>query len=391
MTVFNRRLDLKSRLAQRSAFLFGPRGTGKSTWIRKSLPEARLYDLLDERTYLKLLQRPSILEEEWRVRPEAPIVIDEIQKLPKILDEVHRLISLHDARFLLTGSSARKLKRTGVNLLGGRARELHFFPLTSAEISQGENREGEVHGFDLNRYLNRGGLPLVYLSNEPLEDLRSYVSLYLREEIAAEALTRKVDEFARFLDVMAIHCGDELHYQNFSSDSGVKAKTLQNYIEILEDTLIGFKVPPFEKTIRRKAITRSKFYLFDIGITRVLARRGEVQPGSELFGRAFEHFIVLELRAALDLLGRDLPLQYWRTKSGFEVDLVLGDHVAIEIKGVPQVHDHHLKGLRALREENVVRHAWVVSLDSHRRRTADGIEIIPWQEFLKQLWSDQLF
>ncbi len=381
MKVFRRKLDLAARLEKRSAFLFGPRGTGKSTWIRESLPGARIYDLLDERIYLKLLQRPSILEEEWRVGPQAPIVIDEIQKLPKILDEVHRLISLHDARFLLTGSSARKLKHSGVNLLGGRARELHFYPLTSAEIPD----------FDLTHYLNRGGLPLVYLSDEPLEDLRSYVSLYLREEIAAEALTRRVYEFARFLDVMAIHSGDELHYQNLSSDSGVKAKTLQNYVDILEDTLVGFRVPPYEKTKKRKAITRSKFYLFDIGVTRLLARRGEVLPGSELFGKAFEQFIILELRAATDLLGIDLPIQYWRTKSGFEVDVVLGDHAALEIKAVTTVQDHHLKGIRALREENLLRHAWVVSLDSHRRRTADGIEILPWRDFLGALWTRELF
>lgn len=377
MPLFKRRLDLAGRIQKRSAFLFGPRGTGKSTWIREQLPQARIYDLLDERVFLRLLQQPSVLEEEWRARPDVPIVIDEIQKLPKILDEVHRMISLHDARFVLTGSSARKLKRAGVNLLGGRARELHFFPLVSSEIPE----------FDLLRYLNRGGLPMVYLSDEPLEDLRSYVSLYLREEIAAEALTRRVDEFARFLDVMALHSGDELHFQNFANDSGVKVKTLQNYVEILEDTLIGFRVPPYEKTLKRKAITRSKFYLFDIGVTRVLARRGEIQPGSELFGKAFEHFIVLELRAELDFLGIDLPLQYWRTKSGFEVDLVLGDHAAIEIKAVTQVQNHHLKGLRALREENLVKHAWVVSLDPQRRTTADGIEIIPWREFLQGIRS----
>ena len=381
MSLLNRRLDLQARLQKRSAFLFGPRGTGKSTWIRETLPQAQIHDLLSQQTYLRLLQQPSLLEEEVRAHPSRPVVIDEIQKLPQLLDEVHRLMSLYDARFLLTGSSARKLKRSGVNLLGGRARELHFFPLTFAEIPD----------FDLPFYLNRGGLPLVYRSEEPLEDLKSYVSLYLREEIAAEALTRKVDQFARFLDVMALHSGDELHYQNFSNDSGVKSKTLQNYVEILEDTLIGFRVPPFDRTQKRKAIARSKFYLFDLGVTRVLARRGEVQAGSELFGKAFEQFIVLEIRAALSLLNIDLPLQYWRTKSGFEVDVVLGDQMALEIKAVPQVQDPHLKGLRALMEEKLIRKASVVSLDAHRRSTKDGIEIYPWREFLEGLWGGQLF
>ena len=289
MNDFNRTLDLQAALKQRSAFLFGPRGTGKSTLVRKVFPEARYYDLLDERTYLSLL-RDSRLIAEQNPHPDSLIVIDEVQKLPKLLDEVHRLIFEKKHRFLLTGSSARKLKRAGVNLLGGRARELHLFPLTSREIPD----------FDLGYYINRGGLPLVYQSDEPLEDLASYVSLYLREEIAAEALTRRVDQFARFLDIVALNNGEELHYKNLSSDSGVPVRTLENYVEILEDTLVGFRVLPFEKAKKRKSITRSKLFLFDLGVTKVLAKRGEVQKGSELFGKAFEHFICLELRAALD-------------------------------------------------------------------------------------------
>jgi predicted AAA+ superfamily ATPase len=379
--LFSRSLDLVHALRQRSSFLFGPRGTGKSTWIRDSLKGARIYDLLDDRVYLQLVQKPSILEEEWRIDPTAIIVLDEIQKLPKILDEVHRLITLHEAKFLLTGSSARKLKRSGVNLLGGRARELHFFPLAFHEIPN----------CDLVTYLNRGGLPLVALSEEPLKDLRSYTNLYLREEIAAEALTRRVENFARFLDVIAVHSGEELHYQNFASDAGIPVKTLQSYVEILEDTLIGFRVNPFQKTIKRKAIARSKFYLFDLGVTRSLAKRGEVLPGSELFGKAFEQFLALEMRAAISILDSDTALSYWRTKSGFEVDFVLGDSIAIESKAVPLVHENHMKGLRALREENIVKKALVVSCDPSRRRTADGIDIIPWQEFLTDLWSGKYF
>lgn len=377
-TNFRRKLDVHSTLDTRSAFLFGPRGTGKSTLIRAAYPDAKYYDLLNERTYLRLLHDSSLLDQE---NPETGslIIIDEVQKLPKILDEAQRLIFERNHRFLLTGSSARKLKRSGANLLGGRARELHLHPLVSAEIPN----------FDLNFFLNRGGLPLVYQSSEPLEDLMSYVSLYLREEIAAEALTRRVDQFARFLDVMAINNGEELHYQNLASDSHVPAKTLQNYIEILEDTLVGFRVSPFEATKKRKAITRSKFFLFDIGIIRALAKRGEIEPGSELFGRAFEHFIALELRAALHYLKTNAEIQYWRTRSGFEVDFIVGSELALEVKAVSLVNDRHLKGLRALREEKKLRKYWVVSLDP-QRRLVDGIEIVPWKEFLEILWAGEL-
>jgi predicted AAA+ superfamily ATPase len=198
-----------------------------------------------------------------------------------------------------------------------------------------------------------------------------------------------VDQFSRFLDIMALGNGEELHYQNLSSDSGVPAKTIQNYIEILEDTLLGFKVPPFDRTEKRKPIARSKFYLFDIGITRSLAKRGELALGSELYGRAFEHFIALELRAALDYLRTGADLKYWRTKSGFEVDLIVGSELALEIKATTQVTDRHLKGLRALREEKALKKYWIVSLDSHRR-TLDGIEILPWKEFLQILWAGQI-
>ena len=375
---FKRHLDLKSTLQSRSAFLLGPRGTGKSTLYHDGFPESRTYDLLDERVYHSLLSNSSVLEQENPGHDQL-IIIDEVQKLPKILDEVQRLIFKNNHRFLLTGSSARKLKRGGANLLGGRARELHLFPLVSKEIPD----------FNLEFFLNRGGLPSVYLSSEPLDDLKSYISLYLREEVANEALTRRVDAFARFLDVMALNNGEELHFQNLSNDSGVQVKTLQNYVEILEDTLLGFQVPPFEATRKRKAITRSKFYLFDIGVTRILAKRGEVTQGSELFGKVFEHFIVLETRAALSYFKNDLPVQYWRTKTGFEVDMVLGDSHAFEIKASDQITERHLKGLKALREEKKIKKFSVISFVPNRR-VIDGIEIIPWKDYLEMLWGNEI-
>lgn len=378
---FIRLLNLNEVLAKRTAFLFGARGTGKTTLISKQLPNARVYDLLEEKTYLRLLRDSQLLEQE-NPADNSLIVIDEIQKLPKLLDEVHRLITKRKHRFLLTGSSARKLKRQGANLLGGRARELHLFPLTWKEIG-GER-------FDLYKYLNHGGLPSVYLSDEPTEDLKGYVSLYLREEVAAEALTRRIDQFARFLDTIALNNGEELHFENIASDSGIKSRTIMNYVEILEDTLLGFRVRPYEKTLKRKAITRSKFFLFDVGVTAVLARRGELMAGSELFGRAFEHFIALELNAALNYSKSDLPLCYWRTKSGFEVDFVIGDETAIEVKSTQFVSERHLKGLMALREEQKVKKFIVISQDPHER-LIEGIRILPWQKALEELWGRNWF
>jgi predicted AAA+ superfamily ATPase len=376
---FIRTLDLISVLSKRSAFLFGPRGTGKTTLILKQLPTSNVYDLLDEQTYLRLTKDSNILEQE-NPHENSLIVIDEIQKTPKLLDEVQRLMTKKKHRFLLTGSSARKLKREGVNLLGGRARELRLFPLTWKELSD---------SFDLLQYLNRGGLPSIYTSDEPTEDLRSYIGLYLREEVAAEALTRRVDQFARFLDTLALTNGEELHFQNLSNDSGVQARTLMNYIEILEDTLIGFKLLPYE-TSKRKAISKSKFYFFDVGVTRVLSRRGEISDGDPLFGRAFEHWIALELRAALEYLRIDLPLQYWRTKTGFEVDFILGDHTAIEVKASTSVTVKHLKGLKALKEEGKFKNYLLISRDVQERQI-EGIRIIPWEKALAELWAGAWF
>jgi len=366
---------LPGLLKLNSFFLFGPRGTGKSFWIRRSLPGVKLFDLLDADVYGRLLRRPRQLGEEVSAQ-ERLVVIDEIQKLPALLDEVHRLIETRGIKFLLTGSSARKLRHSGANLLAGRAWEAGFYPLCSREIPD----------FDLLRYFNRGGLPRAWLSQAPAEELKNYSRLYLSEEIKAEALTRRIDNFVRFLDVMALQNGKELHYANISSDSGVPARTVENYLQILKDTMVGFEVLPFLAARRRKAVTRSKFYFFDVGVANELARRGEVLPGSAAFGECFEHWLMMEMRAYLGINRRGEPMQYWRTKTGLEVDLIVGDKLALEFKAVPQVLDRHLKGLKALREEGVVKDFAVVSLDPVARQV-DGIKIYPWKEFIKALWN----
>ncbi|HYD47734.1 MAG TPA: ATP-binding protein [Terriglobales bacterium] len=377
--MYPRLLDLPKLLAKKSHFLFGPRATGKTTLIQHTLPEAQVFDLLHAQTHLHLVRNPSWLEESI-TDPSRLVVIDEVQKLPAILDTVQRLIQSKKVTFLLTGSSARKLRHGGANLLAGRAREARLFPLTYREIDR----------FDLLRLLNHGGLPDLYDSSEPEEDLASYVSTYLREEIKAEAVTRNVGAFAEFLDVIALSNGQEVNYEGFASDLQISPGTLKNYLQILEDTLIGFRLPAYTKTVKRKAISRSKHYLFDLGVTRFLARSGEIREGSKAFGDAFEHFLIIELRAYLSYMRKSAPMQYWRSLSKLEVDLVLGDEIAVEIKATRQVSDKHLKGLRGLREERLLRRFLAVSLDPIERRTADGIEIMPWQLFLDRLWSNDI-
>ena len=376
--LYKRKLDLKQLLKKKSFFLFGPRATGKTTLIQQSLIRVKVYDLLDAETYRKLLKRPKILEEENSGK--KVIVIDEIQKQPALLDEVHRLIQKKGYRFLLTGSSSRKIKRKSVNLLAGRAWQANLFPLSWSEIPQ----------FSLMKYLNRGGLPAIYDSPDYQEELNAYISLYLREEIQNEALTRNVQSFAEFLDIIALSNGQEINYENFSRDLQASASTVKNYIEILNDTLLGFPLAGYAKTRKRKAITRAKYYLFDIGVVNTLCRRGLIKKRSELFGKAFEHFIILEVRAYLSYSRKRFDMTYWRSTSQFEVDLIIDSKVAIKIKSTELTQDKHLKGLRVLKEEKLIGQYIVVSLDSTERVTKDKIKILPWKQFLQKLWKGEI-
>jgi predicted AAA+ superfamily ATPase len=376
--MYTRLLNLKELLKKRSYFLLGPRGTGKSTLIEHQLPHATLYDLLDASVFQRLLRDPTLISQE--TTPDRLVVIDEVQKLPQLLDEVHRLIAKRKQTFLLTGSSARKLRQGGSNLLAGRAFMASFFPLTSQEIPD----------FDLLAYLNTTGLPEYYSHPDAKEYLKAYVGTYLQEEIKAEALTRNLFGFTRFLETVALCNGQEINYVNIASDCGVAARTVESYFGILNDTLIGFSVQPFLSTVKRKAVTRAKYFIFDVGVVNTLNRRGKIEFKSELFGRAFEHFIALELRAFLGYNNIDLPLQYWRSTSHLEVDFIIGNQLAIEVKGTDLVGDKHLKSLRALKEENLIKTYGVVSLDTQDRVTHDGITIWSWKSFLEKLWSGKL-
>ena len=370
-----RSLDLASVLKKKSCFLFGPRQTGKTSLIRHSLAEYRVYNLLDSETYLKLSRTPVRLREECRPQDKI-VIIDEIQKLPSLLDEVHFLIEEKGVHFLLTGSGARKLRRGGVNLLGGRAWTRHLQPLTSAELGE---------KFDLVKALNHGLLPSIYFSSSPEDDLQAYVGTYLREEIAAEALTRNIPAFSRFLEIAALCNGQLLNYAKISNDAQVARSTVQEYFQILKDTLIAYELTPWKRSFKRKPLSTSKLYFFDCGIARYLQKRSSVRPGSPEFGELFETFIFHELAAYCDYHGT-LALNYWRSKSGFEVDFILDSKTAIEIKATKTVSAQDLKGLKMLKEEGHLQKYVLVCMEKEPR-SVDGIEILPVDIFLKKLWS----
>ena len=307
-------------------------------------------------------------------------MIDEIQKLPVLLDEVQLLIEERGIRFLLTGSSARKLRRGGVNLLGGRAATAALHPFVSKELDS----------LDLMRALRFGLLPPVYFSEAPEADLADYAGTYLREEIAAQGLTRNVPAFSRFLEVAALCNGRQINFTKISNDAQVARSTVQEYFAILKDTLLAFELPAWQRTLRRKPVQIHKFYFFDGGVAHYLRGGGELRESSPAFGEAFESFIFHELRSYVDYRFGPLTekLHYWRSKSGFEVDFILADSIAIEVKAGRHVSRQDLKGLRAIAEEKTLRRLICVSLESHGR-AADGVEIMPWRQFLEHLWSGE--
>jgi len=364
--------------ANRSAFLWGPRKTGKTYWINRHFGNSVIIDLLKTDVFADYASRPALLREQYQ-EFRGFVVIDEIQMVPNLLNEIHWLIENADISFLMTGSSARKLRRGHANLLGGRAWRYTMAPLTY----------GETEGFDLEQVVISGLLPPHFLSSDPIQDLRSYVADYLKEEIAAEAVTQNIPAFAEFLRVAALTSSELLNYTNVGRETGVSAKVVRNYFQILEDTLLGFRIPPWRKTRRRRLIETEKFYLFDVGVTNYLSRRTP-RIGTPEFGKSFEHYILMELKAYQAYRNPELDICYWRTSSGLEVDFVLGDmDVAIEVKGSQRVHSH-ITGLKALLEEHKIRRAIVVSLEKQPRKLDSSVEVLPWQVFLEALWSGAL-
>ena len=376
-----RHLNLRQLLTKKSFFLFGPRAVGKSTLIAQQLRDkAMLIDLLDEQVLLEFAADPSRLEE-VAVRAKQKIVaIDEIQRLPPLLNIVHRLIECKGVCFLLTGSSMRKLRREGTNLLAGRAWLAHLFPLTFHEIED----------FDLDRYLHYGGLPAVYAGKEPDEELNAYISVYLKEEIREEGIVRKLPPFTRFLRTMALTNCELINFNNLSSDCQVAASTVREYVQVLEDTLLGLTLMPWRASQRRKATATAKFYFFDPGVARVLAGIEHTERTSTFYGKSFELFILMELRAYLSYQRKLMTdLHFWRSRYGHEVDFLVGKELAIEVKASTNTSTRDLKGLKALSEEGVFKKFYLVSQDRMNRKH-DVFHLVHWQTFLHELWDGQL-
>ena len=386
ISLFNRLLKITIPInpikGSGAAFLWGPRGTGKTTLLKQKFKKAKYIDLLDSDLCTEFIIRPKQLREEILADEPEVVIVDEIQKVPQLIDEIHWLLENVKIKIILCGSSARKLKKSGGNLLGGRAVTYELFPLTTAEISE----------IELNRALNVGTIPIHYLSNEPRRLLKAYINNYIKEEIIEEALTRNIPSFSRFLNTVALTHGQLLNYTNVARETGVSPNTVRDYYQILKDTLLGHDLEPWRKNKTRRLIETAKFYLFDVGIANHLNPEIErVSEGSDVYGNAFEHFLIEEVRAWLSYNEKDYSLSFWRTVSGFEVDLIIGDlAVALEFKSAAKIKSMHLKGMRALKEENHVGRAIIVSRDISYRKTEDNIEIMPWQQFCLSLWNNEI-
>ena len=378
--MFNRALVLPESGSE-TFFLWGPRQAGKSTLLRQSYPAAHRVDLLQSEVFRRYLEHPEYLRQELAAAT-APagrqVVIDEIQKVPALLDEVHWLIENRGLHFALCGSSARKVRRGAANLLGGRAVRYELRGLTAGELGT---------AFDLSRMLNHGYLPRIYQAARPRRLLDAYVADYLREEVAAEGLVRNLPAFSGFLDAAALSDGEMVNFSNVARECGVSSPTAKAYFEILVDTLLGRWLSAYRRRRKRRLIGAPKFYFADVGVVNRLTRRGALTPGAQLYGKAFENWVFHELSAGIEYLEWDLELTYWRLPSGIEVDFVLGDmEVAVEAKASARITRDHLRGLRTLVEEHPgVRRRIIVCLEPSARRTEDGIDVLPAAEFVHRI------
>lgn len=373
--------------AGKSAFLWGPRKTGKTTYFKDRFPESLVYDFLKTDLFIEFSKNPSRLREELLAKNERalknPILLDEVQKVPQILDEVQWLIENKRLSFILCGSSARKLKKGKANLLGGRAWRCEMFPLVTPELKN----------FELLRILNHGLIPSHYLDREEdvKKSLKAYVQDYLKEEVFNEGLARNIPAFSRFFDVVGYSHGELVNYSNIARDCAIDSKTVREYYQILVDTLLGRFVEPFKKRQSRQVITKApKFYMFDVGVAGIMTKRHIEEERGELFGRAFEHFIFMEMAAHRSYRELDHEIRFWRTKSGLEVDFILGDgKAAIEVKGTSSLDKTDLRSLNAFIEEYSPKKALVVC-NEKTERIIGKVRILPWRNFLEELWEGKI-
>ncbi len=382
--MITRRLKLPPP-AEETFFLWGPRQTGKSTLLRSSYPDAFWIDLLKAEEFRRYLTNPELLREQLPRSTTPPfVVIDEVQKLPHLLDEVHWLHENRGVQFALCGSSARTVRRGHANLLGGRAVRYELFGFVSAELGQ---------DFDLNRILNHGYLPRIYLADRPARLLNAYVSDYLKEEIAAEGLVRNLPVFADFLAMAALSDTEAVNFTTIARDCGVSSQTIKGYFQILEDTLLGRWLPSFRRRPKRRVAAAPKFYFSDIGVVNFLAKRGTLHQGTSLYGKAFENWCFHELTAWNMYSESYCELYYWRLASGIEVDFIINDmEMAIEAKAAARISSRHMKGLRQLQVDHPeIKRRIIVCLEERQRLTDDNIEILPARIFARMLWDGELF
>ena len=367
-----------------SFFLFGPRGTGKSTWLQQEFPDALFVDLLLQETYHRYITSPDALADLVAGNADvATFVIDEIQKVPELLTVIHRLIQAHpDVRFVMTGSSARKLKRAGVDLLAGRAVLTTSHPFMAAELGS---------RFSLDRALAVGLVPLVWTADDPGAVLRTYIALYLREEVQMEGLVRNVGDFSRFLQAISFSHGGVLNVSEVARECQVSRKTVEGYVSTLEDLLVGYCLPVFARRAKRKLVVHRKFYVFDAGVFRSLRPRGPLDSPEEIDGGALEGLVMQHLRAWSEYAGGSGDLFFWRTKSGSEVDFVVyceHDFAAIEVKNSGKVNRKDLRGLRAFGEDYP--QARLIFLYRGREQMSiDGVLCVPCERFLMGLEPGQ--
>lgn len=390
-------IEIESVLKRKSIFLFGPRQTGKSTWLKNNFPNALYINLLSKKVYDDYLIKPNALESDIEIfkrkNKSNIIIIDEIQKIPQLLDEVHNQIEINkELKFILTGSSARKLKRSGANLLGGRASWKNMFPYVYPEIS---DQLKSIN--DLEKRLLFGGIPGIFDSEDPISDFDDYISIYLNEEIKAEGFVRNYEAFNRFLIVAGLSNSKQINFSEVANDCQIPPRTVHDYFQVLEDTLIGFMLYPFKETVARKTVSSSKFYLFDTGLSNALVNRTQLNFATPEAGDIFEQFIILEIRAYISYTNKKMEMSYWRTTSKIEVDLIIKNEstkklIAIEIKSKTNILAKDFKGLEAISEEfPEIKKIIVANVGRHSVEPNLKIELFPWVIFLQKLWSHEIF
>jgi predicted AAA+ superfamily ATPase len=375
--MYKRMLKISSS-TKKSFFLFGPRGTGKTSWVKSTFPNAVYFDCLDAKVYTELLSDPKRINNYIPKNFDNWIIIDEVQKIPEILNEVHRLIENKHYRFILTGSSARKLRRKGVNLLAGRALIRSMHPFTAIELG---------NDFDLQRALRFGQLPAIVSEPDPQDFLKTYTSIYLKEEILQEGLTRDLGAFVRFLEMASFSQGSLLNMSEIAREANIRQKTIVDYFEILNDLLLAYKVPIFTKRAKRRLVSHPKFYYFDVGVYLSIRPKGILDTFSELNGIAMETLFFQELMAINDYLQLDYKLYYWRTSYGTEVDFIAyGEKnlLAFEVKSKIRINSKDLKGLNAFKKDYPMAKCYMIHLGNQREYHKD-IMVIPIQEALFML------